>query len=195
MKMTEDLRKARELLKKMKMGNCVLSTDEVQQRLTPLIAKFMSFFSMEEIDGQDNMSLRPPNTTSYVQHRIRSKEGAEPYASKPYRVFGEKRTFIEDKIRELLKKGVIRPSVSPWASPVVLVDKPNGTFRFCVNYKRVNQTTERDSYAIPRVDDTCEALDGSAIFTTIDISSAYTSMPMFPDDIPKTAMISHMGLF
>ena len=86
-------------------------------------------------------------------HKIDLVPGARPQAVQPYRAGDHKRKVIQENIDELLEKKVIEPAHSEWAAPVVLVPKSDGTLRFCVDYRRLNSLTIRDTYPLPRMDD------------------------------------------
>ena len=73
----------------------------------------------------------------------------------------------------MLSKGVIRQSNSPWSSPAVMVKKKNGSWRFCIDYRKLNIATHQDAYPLPRIDATLESLAGSTLFTTLDLASGY----------------------
>ena len=96
---------------------------------------------------------------------------------------------------DMLKKNVIQPSTSPWASPIVLVRKKDGSMRFCVDYRKVNAVTRKDAYPLPRVDDTLDTLSGSRWFTTLDLISGYWQVEVNPEDTEKTAFCTPEGLF
>ena len=95
----------------------------------------------------------------------------------------------------MLKKGVIKPASGPWASPIVLVRKKDGSVRFCVDYRRLNAITRKDAYPIPRIDDTIDTLAGSRYFTTLDLASGYWQVPMAEEHKEKTAFAAHCGLY
>ena len=95
----------------------------------------------------------------------------------------------------MLELGVLEPSVSSWASPLVLITKKDGKPRFCVDYRQLNTVTVRDAYPLPRIDDTLELLQGAKYFTTLDLASGYWQLALHPDDREKTAVVSHFGLF
>ncbi len=95
----------------------------------------------------------------------------------------------------MLDRGVIEPCQSSWASPVVLVTKKDGSTRFCVDYRKVNEVTKKDAYPLPRIDDTVDALRASQYFSTLDLYSGYWQVKMDPDDIDKTAFVTRQGLF
>ena len=105
----------------------------------------------------------------------------------PYSLPPASREEVERQIQSMLRNGVVRESRSPWASPVVLVDKRDGTKRFCVDYRKVNACTKKDRYPIPRVDDSLDILSGKQYFTTLDLMSGYWQIPVASDDIEKTA--------
>ena len=89
----------------------------------------------------------------------------------------------------MLDKGVIEPCQSSCASPVVLVTKKDGSTRFCIDYRKVNEVTCKDAYPLPRIDDTLDALRGSRYFSTLDLYSVYWQVKMDPTDIDNTAFM------
>ena len=101
----------------------------------------------------------------------------------------------EAEIQKMLDQGLIRPSDSPWASPVVLVRKKDGTIRFCVDYRRLNEVTRKDAYPLPRIDACFDCLGRSSWFCTLDLRSGYWQVPVQEDDIEKTAFITPQGLY
>ena len=102
---------------------------------------------------------------------------------------------MEGMISQMLEQGVIQPSNSPWASPVVLVAKKDGTSRFCVDYRRLNSVTKMDTFPLPRIDDSLDLLANTAFFTTLDLASGYWQVEMDSESRPKTAFCSHSGLY
>ena len=100
---------------------------------------------------------------------------------------GDKREEAGRAVDEMLKDGIIEQSTSPWSSPIVLVRKKNGTTRFCVDYRKLNNITRKDSYPLPRIDDTMEALQGATWFSTLDLKSGYWQVQLSPEAIEKTA--------
>lgn len=129
-----------------------------------------------------------------VKHRIRTSEQA-PIKLRAHRTSPEKRAEIERQVAGLLADGVIEESCSPWASPVVLVKKKCGTWRFCVDYRRLNSVTIKDSHPLPRVDDTLDALAGAAWFSTLDFSNGYWQVEVAEEDREKTAFTTGQGLY
>ena len=107
------------------------------------------------------------------------------------------RDFHEVKahIQDLLTKGVVKPSYSPYAAPVVVVRKKNGSIRLCVDYRRLNSKTVKDAYPLPRIEESFNALAGAKYFTTLDLASGYHQIAMDPKDQNKTAFTTPFGLF
>jgi len=93
----------------------------------------------------------------------------------------------------MLETKVVRPSTSEWASPVVVVPKKDGSPRFCVDYRRLNAVTKKDSYPIPRMEVFIESLGDARVFSKLDCNAGYWQIPMALDDINKTAFTCHMG--
>ena len=118
-----------------------------------------------------------------------------PIKQKSYRQPLVKRHIIEEEVQKMLDMGVIKPSQSPWASPVTLVPKPDGSTRFCIDYRRVNAITENDCYPIPNIQELFDTLQGSSVFTTLDLRSGYWQVDVHPEDQPKTAFVCHVGLY
>jgi hypothetical protein len=95
----------------------------------------------------------------------------------------------------MLKAEVIEPATSEWASPIVLVSKPDGSTRFCVDYRRLDAITVRDFYTLPRMDECIDSLGDAKIFTTLDCNSGYWQIPVRPEDQEKNTFTSHEGLY
>ena len=95
----------------------------------------------------------------------------------------------------MLEKGIVEPSNSPWASPIVLVSKKDGTTRFCVDYRKLNDVTVKDGYPLPRVDECLDALAGSKWFSCMDLNSGFWQILVEPEDQMKTAFTTSHGLY
>ena len=118
-----------------------------------------------------------------------------PIRQRPYRTPLLKRKEIEEQTDELLKSGIIRPSASPWASPVTLVPKKDGGIRMCVDYRRVNANLADDGYPMPRIQDILDSLSGCSYFTLVDLKAGYHQIPVDEESIPITAFVTHQGLY
>ena len=133
--------------------------------------------------------------TDIVRHRINTGDHG-PIKGKPYRVDNEdKRKIIKNEIEKMEKAGVIRKSYSPWSSPVVIVEKKDGSKRFCVDYRKINQITIPDAHPLPRIDDMLEQFETAKWFTSIDLASGYWQIAMEKEDIQKTAFTCGYGLY
>ena len=132
--------------------------------------------------------------TGRVQHKINTGT-APPIRQQVSRIPQFRRQEAKKLLDDMLGRNVIQPSNSPWASPVVLVPKKDGSLRFCVDYRRVNAVTRKDAYPLPRVDDTLDTLSGSKWFSTLDLLSGYWQVEVDPEDREKTAFCTHEGLF
>ena len=131
--------------------------------------------------------------TAVVQHFIAT--GDAPPIKQPSRSIPVARQHeVRKLLYEMLQKDVIQPSASPWASPVVFVQKKGGTMRFCIDYRKLNSVTRKDAYPLPRIDETLEALGGSKWFSTLDLLSGYWQVEVSEQDRPKTAFSTREGL-
>jgi len=132
--------------------------------------------------------------TDQVEHVIVTK--ARPIKQRWYRVSPIMQQHIDNELDEMLKLGVVEPSKSPWASPVVMVKKKDGSFRLCVDYRKVNAVCERDGYPLPQVTDTLDKLSQAKVCSTLDIKSAYWQIPVAKASRPYTAFtVPNRGLF
>ena len=130
-----------------------------------------------------------------TEHRIELLPDSKPVHQPPYRAGPLQREMEKKEIDSMLAKGVIEPATTDWASPIVFVPKPDGSLRFCVDYRRLNALTIRDSYPIPRMDECIDSLGEAVIFSTLDCNSGYWQIPVAQEDKDKTAFISHYGLY
>lgn len=132
--------------------------------------------------------------THTVEHTIDTGDSA-PIHSRPYRVSSTERNIIHTHVSDMLQRGVVKPSSSPWSSPVVLVKKKDGTWRFCIDFRKLNKITKKDVYPLPRIDDLLDCLNGSEYFSSLDLRSGYWQIPVAPSDREKTAFVTPDGLF
>jgi hypothetical protein len=114
---------------------------------------------------------------------------------RPYRMATPELAELKEHNKELLEKGFIRPSSSPWGAPVIFVPKNDGTQRLCVDYRALNEVTVKNKYLLPRIDDLFDQLHGACVFSKIDLRSGYHQLKIRECDIPKTAFVSRYGLY
>ena len=122
-----------------------------------------------------------------VRHPIRLQDGARPSHVKPYRFSETQKNEMREQVSLLLHKGWIRPSLSPWGAPVLLVPKKDGTWRFCVDFRNLNAVTVRDSFPLPRIDDLLHKVGQASVFSKMDMQSGFHQVPMEGDSIETTA--------
>lgn len=129
------------------------------------------------------------------QHHCINTGNSAPISQGPRRLSPAQRDLTMAMVSDLLKAKIITPSRSPWASPLVLVKKKDGSTRMCVDYRKLNAVTESDVYPLPRIDDALAALSGSKYFSTLDLVSGFHQIQMNPNDVAKTAFITQWGLY
>lgn len=132
--------------------------------------------------------------TTLVEHKI--KTTAEPIKQRFYPISPALQKYVYAELDDMLEKGIIEPSNSPWSSPIVMVKKPDGSYRFCVDYRKLNKVTERDAYPLPLVANTLEKLRDARYLSSLDIKSAYWQVPVASESQPMTAFtVPGRGLF
>ena len=132
--------------------------------------------------------------TDMVKHSINT-QGASPIQQPPYCLPLAKKEEAQRAVVDMARQGLIEPLASPWTSPVVLATKKDGGLRFCVDYRRLNAVTKKDSYPLPRIDDTLNQLAGVQWFSTLDLKSGYWQVEVEPRDRDKTAFTIGSGLW
>ena len=156
-----------------------------QQKLKIFLIEFQNVFAK----GDDDLGK-----TGLVKHSIDTGNG-KPIRQPIRRLPIHQRAEEEKQVKEMLKKGVVERSNSPWSSPIVLVKKKDGSTRCCVDYRMLNKITVKDAYPLPRTDDCFDALFGAKWFSTLDLCSGYWQVEMEPKDKEKTAFITRSGLY
>ncbi|GKA88113.1 putative reverse transcriptase domain-containing protein [Tanacetum coccineum] len=145
-----------------------------------------------EVFPEDLLGLPPPRQ---VEFRIGLVPGAAPVARAPYRLASSKMRELSVQLQELLEKGLIRSSLLPWGAPVLFVKKKDGSFRMCIDYHELNKLTVKNHYPLPRIDNLFDQLQGSSVYSKIDMRSGYHQLRIKEEDIPITAFRTRYGHF
>ncbi|GKB52444.1 putative reverse transcriptase domain-containing protein [Tanacetum coccineum] len=161
-------------------------TEASEKRIedVPVVRDFPEVFP-EDLPGL------PP--TRQVEFHIELIPGAAPVARAPYRLAPAEMKELAEQLKELSDKGFIRPSSSPWGAPILFVKKKDGSFRMCIDYRELNKLTVKNRYPLPRIDDLFDQLQGSSIYSKIDLRSGYHQLRVREEDIPKTAFRTRYG--
>ena len=150
---------------------------------------------LEEVLQQFKTTLSDtPGKTLRITHHIKTGD-SPPINLHPYRVPVAWKDEVKKEIQTMLELGVIKPSDSPWAAPIVTVKKKDGSLRMCVDYRKLNSVTQNDSYQMPRVEELIEQLGDSKYTTTLDLTKGYYQVPVDPADCQKTAFLTPFGKF
>ena len=168
----------------LRLEESILEPDQ-QDRLLAVLAHFKDRFVMNN---------QRPTQTSLTKMKIDTGD-AHAVNQAPYKRAPAEKALIETTIKENEAGKIIRKSESPWASPVVLIRKKDGYFRFAIDYRKLNDVTKKDVYPMPRVDETLDALEGAKYLSTLDLASGYWSVPIQEKDKEKTAFVTHCGLY
>ncbi|GJS85599.1 putative reverse transcriptase domain-containing protein [Tanacetum coccineum] len=142
----------------------------------PIVQDFPDVFP-EDLPGL------PP--TRQVESQIDLVPGAAPLARVPYRLAPAKMKELSEQLQELSDKGFIRPSSSPWGAPVLFVKKKDESFRMCIDYRELNKLTVKNRYPLPMIDDLFDQLQGSSVYSKIDLRSGYHQLRVREEDILK----------
>ncbi|KAI3704673.1 hypothetical protein L1987_74900 [Smallanthus sonchifolius] len=151
-----------------------------------VVSEFPDIFP-EELPGL------PPERE--VEFRINLVPGATPIAKSPYRLAPTEMAELKKQLDELLEKGFIQPSSSPWGAPILFVKKKDGSIRMCIDYRELNKVTIKNRYPLPRIDDLFDQLQGACHFSKIDLRSGYHQLKVHDNDISKTAFRTRYGHF
>lgn len=158
---------------------------EERQEIKEVLLDFQDVFSVDDNDL---------GCTHLANHAIDTGD-SRPIKQCPRRVPSALSHEEEEAIQKMRAQGVVRESSSPWSSRIVLVRKKTGEIRPCIDYRKINSLTKKDAYPIPRTQDCLDALSGSVMFSTLDMTSGYFQVPIREEDIPKTAFVTRHGLW
>jgi hypothetical protein len=152
----------------------------------PVVREFADVFP-DELPGM------PPDRD--VKFVIKLQPGTAPISKRPYRMPPKELAELKTQLQELLDKGYIRPSSSPWGCPTLFVKKKDGSLRLCVDYRPLNAVTIKNKYPLPRIDVLFDQLARAKVFSKIDLRSGYHQIKIRPCDIAKTAFSTRYGLY
>ncbi|GJW75405.1 putative reverse transcriptase domain-containing protein [Tanacetum coccineum] len=150
----------------------------------PIVQEFPEVFP-------ENLPRLPP--ARQVEFQIDLVPGAAPVARAPYQLAPAKMQELSTQLQELSDRGFIRPSSSPWGAPVLFVKKKDGSFRMCIDYRELNKLTVKNRYPLPRIDDLFDQLQGSRVYSKIDLRSGYHQLRVHEEDISKTSFRTRYG--
>jgi hypothetical protein len=150
------------------------------------VSEFLDVFP-KELPGM------PPDRE--IEFVIELVPDTAPIFKRPYRMAPNQLVELKEQLQELLDKGYIRSSASPWGAPVIGVPKKDGTQRMCVDYCSLNEVTIKNMYPLPRIDDLFDQQKGACVFSKIDLRSGYHQLKIRATGIPKTALITQYGLY
>ncbi|CAJ2642437.1 unnamed protein product [Trifolium pratense] len=165
-------------------AKCVKFESEVKVEELPVVCEFPDVFP-------EDVSDVPPKRE--VEFTIDLVPGTSPISMAPYRMSASELNELKKQLEELLEKKFIRPSVSPWGAPVLLVKKKEGSMRLSIDYRQLNKVTIKNKYPLPRIDDLMDQLVGACVFSKIDLRSGYHQIRVKTEDIPKTAFRTRYG--
>ena len=141
----------------------------------------------------DELKSGVPN--SKIAHKIELTEGAQIPGQRPFRLSAAEAAEISKQVTELMDFGLIRPSNSDFGAPILLVKKKDGSFRMCIDYRRLNAITKKDSFPLPLIEDLVDKLQGAKILSKIDLKSGFHQVKMDSDSIDRTTFVTPSGSF
>ena len=155
-----------------------------------MVDKVRTVKDFQDVFPEELLGLPPKRE---VEFGIDLLPGTAPVSIVPYRMAPKELVELKAQIQELLDRGFIRPSVSPWGAPVLFVKKKDGTMRMCIDYRQLNKLTIKNKYPLPRIDDLFDQLRGASVFSKIDLRSGYHQLRVKEVDIHKTAFRTRYG--
>jgi hypothetical protein len=152
----------------------------------PMVREFLDVFP-------DDLPGMPPERD--IEFKIELQPGTTPISRAPYKMSREELAELKIQLKDLLDKGFIRPSSSPWGCPVLFVSKKDKGLRLCVDYRSLNAVTIKNKYPLLRIDILFDQLAGAQVFSKIDLCSGYHQIKICDEDIPKTAFSMRYRLY
>jgi hypothetical protein len=165
--------------------SCDFAMTELPLKKIPVVCEYADIFP-DEIPGM------PPDRD--IKIPIELQPETTPISKRPYRMPPAELAELKKQLQELLDKGFIRPSTSPWGCPALFVKKNDESLRLCIDYRPLNTVTIKNKYPLPRIDVLFNQLVGAKVFSKIDLRSGYHQIKIRASDIPKTAFSTRFGL-
>jgi hypothetical protein len=166
--------------------SCAFAMIELPLKKIPVVCEYADVFP-DELPGM------PPDRN--IEFAIELQPGTTPISKRPYRVPPAELVELKKQLQELLDKGFIRPSTSPWGCPALFVKKKDESLRLCIDYHPLNAVTIKNKYPLPRIDVLFDQLVGAKVFSKIDLHSSYHQIKIRASDILKTAFSTRYGLY
>jgi hypothetical protein len=168
------------------INSCTYAATGIKLKDIPAVYEYPDVFP-------DDLPGMPPDRD--IEFIIELQPGTAPISKRPYRMPPNELAELKIQLQDLLDKGFIRPSASPWGCPALFVKKKDNSLRLCVDYRPLNAVTIKNKYPLPHIDILFDQLAGAKVFSKIDLRSGYHQIKIRPSDIPKTAFSSQYGLY
>jgi hypothetical protein len=159
-------------------NSCVFATTDIKLEDIPIVYEYPDVFP-------DDLLGMPPDRD--IEFIIELQPGTAPISKRSYRMPPNELAELKIQLQDLLDKGFIRPSASPWGCPTLFVKKKDDSLRLCVDYRSLNAVTIKNKYPLPRIDILFDQLAGAKVFSKIDLRSGYHQIKIKPSDVPKMA--------
>jgi hypothetical protein len=166
--------------------SCTYAITGLKVKDIPIVCEYPDVFP------NDLPGMPPDRDIEFV---IELQPGTAPISNRPYRMPPNELAELKIQLQDLLDKGFIGPSASPWGCPALFVKKKDNSLRLCVDYRPLNAVTIKNKYSLPRIDILFDQLAGAKVFSKIDLHSGYHQIKIKPCDIPKTAFSTRYGLY
>ena len=179
------------LIKSVETKSKYRTQKEVMEELRPYVESGNCTEMLLKVLAKNREAIALPGEalgkTDLIEMSLKLKEGAKPIALQPYRVPHSREAALKREIQDLIEKDIIEPTVSSWSSPCLLLPKKNGSFRLVVDYRKLNEITEIDTYPLPNISEVLMKLDKAKYYSNIDLKMAYHQVPIEKESIPMTA--------
>jgi hypothetical protein len=168
------------------INSCIYAIEEIKLEDTPIICEYPDIFP-------DDLPGMPPDRD--IDFIIELQPGTAPISKRPYYMPPNELVELKVQLQDLLDKGFIHPSASPWGGPALFVKKKDHSLRLCVDYRPLNAVTIKNKYPLPRIDILFDQLARAKVFSKTDLRSGYHQIKIKPSDIPKTTFSTRYGLY